>query len=116
MESEITRSHIKDGYGWLKCNTDPAKTAAVFSMQEQVVKTMAWKKMRGLSNIDLCRLCQKQKETVQHLLTCCKKSASTEYVRQHNNALKVFAVQWAINNGVLLPDIGIKFSGTANIG
>ena len=91
MQSEIPRNHTKDYYGWLKCNTDPAKTAAVFSMQEQMVETMAWKKMRGLSDNDQCRLCQKQKETVQHLLAGCEKLASTEYVRRHN-ALKVLAV------------------------
>ena len=94
MESEIPRNHTKDDYGWLKCNTDPAKTAAVFSMQEQMVETMAWKMMRRLSNNDQCRLFRKQKETVQHLPAGCKKLASTEYVRRHNNALKVMAVRW----------------------
>ena len=38
-QSEIPRNHTKDNYGWLKCITDPTKTAAVFSMQEQIVKT-----------------------------------------------------------------------------
>ena len=92
MQSEIPRNHTKDDYGWLKCNTDLAKTAAAFSMQEQMVETMAWKKMRGLSDNDQYRLCQKQKETVQHFLAGCKKLASTEYIRQHNNALKVLPV------------------------
>ena len=104
MQSEIPRNHTKDYCGWLKCNTDPAKIAAVFSMQEQMVETMAWKKMRGLSDNDQCRLCQKQKETVQHLPAGCQKLASTEYVWQHDNALKVLAVRWAVNNGVLSPD------------
>ena len=104
MQSEIRRNHTNDDYGWLKCNTDPAKTAAVFSMQEQMVETMAWKKMWGLSGIGQCRLCWKQNETVQHLLAGCKKLASTEYVRRHNNALKVLVVRWAINNDVLPPD------------
>ena len=43
MQSEIPRNHTKDDYRLLKCNTDPAKTAAVFSMQEQMVETIAWK-------------------------------------------------------------------------
>ena len=38
-QSEIPRNHTKDNYRWLKCITDPTKTAAVFSMQEQIVKT-----------------------------------------------------------------------------
>ena len=52
MESEIPRNHTKDDYGWLKCNKDPAKAAG-----EQMVETTAWKKMRGLSDNDQCRLC-----------------------------------------------------------
>ena len=89
IQSEISRNHTKDNYGWVKCNIDTLKTGAVFSMLEQMVETMAWKKMRGLSDNDQCRLCPKQKETVQHLLARCEKLASTEYVRRHNNALKV---------------------------
>ena len=54
MQSEIPRNHTKGDYGWLKCNTDPAKTSAVFSMQKQMVETMALKKMRGLSDNDQC--------------------------------------------------------------
>ena len=41
---------------------------------------------------------------VQYLLAGCKQSASTEYVRRCNNALKVMAVRWPINNGILPPD------------
>ena len=41
---------------------------------------------------------------MQHLPAGCEKLASTEYVRRHNNALKVMAVRWAINNGILPPD------------
>ena len=104
MQSKIPRNHTKNDYGWLKCNTDPAKTAAVFSMLEQMVETMAWKKMRGLSENDQCRLYRKQNETVQHLLAGCEKLARTDYVRRHNNAWKVMAVRWTMNNGVLPPD------------
>ena len=52
MESEIPKNHTKDDYGWLKCNKDPAKAAG-----EQMVETTVWKKMRGLSDNDQCRLC-----------------------------------------------------------
>ena len=34
MQSKIPRNHTKDNCGWLKCNTDTPKTAAVFSIQE----------------------------------------------------------------------------------
>ena len=42
----------------------------------------------------MCRVCGKTKETVhvQHLLAGCRKLEGTEYVRRHNNDLKVLAV------------------------
>ena len=42
-----------------------------------------------------CRLCREQKETVEHLLTGCKKIANSEYLTRHNRALMVMAVAWA---------------------
>ena len=77
---EFAKRNTQKPYEWLTCNTDSAKTAALFSMQEQMVKTMAWENMKGLSDNDQCRLYRKQKETVQHLLAGCEKLASTEYV------------------------------------
>jgi hypothetical protein len=66
-----------------------------------MIETKVWKKMRGLVDQDKCRLCGEFRETVQHLLAGCKKLAGSEYVRRHDNALKVLAVQWAIDNGLL---------------
>ena len=33
-----------------------------------------------------------------HLLSGCKKLAGTEYIKRHNNTLKVLAVKWATEN------------------
>ena len=63
-----------------------------------MIETKAWKKLRGLVDEDKCRLCGAFRETVQHLLAGCKKLAGSEYVRRHDNALKVLAVHWAIDN------------------
>ena len=52
-------------------------------------------------NDDKCQLCGEYRETVQHLLSGCKKLAGMEYVKQHDNALKVLAVKWAMENGLL---------------
>ena len=41
------------------------------------------------------------RETVQHLLSGCKKLAGSEYVKRHGNTLKVPAVKWAVENGLL---------------
>ena len=65
------------------------------SMIEQMVETRAWKKVRGLTENSLCRLCKEQPETMQHLLAGCKMLASSEYVARHNRTLMVMAVGWA---------------------
>ena len=68
LQSEIPMGFDKDDHGWLKCNTDPRKTASIYTLQEQMIETNAWKKMRGLVDQDKCRLCGEFGETVQHLL------------------------------------------------
>ena len=101
LQSEIPLKYDEEDYGWLKRNTDPRKTTSVYSLQEQMVKTTAWKKVRRLIDDEMCRVCGETKETVQHLLAGCKKLAGTEYVRRHNNALKVLAVWWAVKKRLL---------------
>ena len=98
MQSEVTVGFDKDDHDWLKCNTDSRKTASIFTLQEQMIETKALKKLRGLADEDKCRLCGAFIETVQHLLGGCKKLAGSEHVRRHDNALKVLAVHWAIDN------------------
>ena len=41
------------------------------------------------------------RETVYHLILGCKKLVGTEYVQRHNNTLKVLAVKWAVEIGLL---------------
>ena len=79
MQSKISAGYAKLDYGWLNCSTDPRKTVAIFSMQEQRVDTRAWKKLRGMGETDVCRSCE-AKETVQHLLSGCNKLSATEYL------------------------------------
>ena len=104
LQSKIPKLYGEDDFGWLKCNTDPRKTSSIFALQEQMIETKAWKKIRGLVDDDSCRLCGEHRETVQHLLSGCKKLAGTEYLKRHDNALKVLAVKWAIKNGMLPED------------
>ena len=104
LQSEIPKQYVADDYEWLKCNTNPRKTASIFSVQEQMVETKAWKLIRGLVNEDKCRLCGDLRETVQHLLSGCKKLAGSAYVKRHDNALKVLAVKWAIENRLIPED------------
>ena len=104
LQSEIPKQYVDDDYEWLKCNTNPRKTASIFVVQEQMVETKAWKLIRGLVNEDKCRLCGDSTETVQHLLVGGKKLAGSEYVKRHDNVLKVLAVRWAIENGLIPED------------
>ena len=101
LQSEIPTQYEDEDYSWLKCSTDPRKTDAIFALQEQMIKTRAWKKIRGLMREDMFRLCGEQRETVQHLLSGCKKLAGTEYITRHDNTLKVLVVKWESENGLL---------------
>ena len=63
LQSEIPKHYSEEHSGWLKCNTDPRKTSSKFALQEQIIETRAWKKIRGLVECDKCRLCGEQRET-----------------------------------------------------
>ena len=85
-----------DSHIWLNCNIDPSKVGAIIELQERMIETRYWKKVRGLEVVtDRCRLCDKFRETVDHLLSGCEKLAGTDYMKRHNNALMVLAVEWA---------------------
>ena len=73
LQSEIPKQYGDEDYGWLKCNTEPRKTSSIFALQEQMIETRAWKKIRGLVGDDKCRLCGEHRETVQHILSGCTK-------------------------------------------
>ena len=66
-----------------------------------MIETKVWKKTRGLVDDDKYRLCGEHRETAQHLLSGCKKLAGSEYVKRHDNTLKVLAMKWAVENGLL---------------
>ena len=40
MQKERLKDNDDNEHRWLKCNTDPKKTAAAFNLQEQIVKTI----------------------------------------------------------------------------
>ena len=39
LQSEISSKYDEADYEWLKCNTDPRKTASIFALQEQMVES-----------------------------------------------------------------------------
>ena len=66
-----------------------------------MVESRAWKKVRELIEDDKCSLCGEHRETIQQLLSGCKKLAGSEYVKRHNNTLKVLAVKWAMEMEIM---------------
>ena len=41
----------------------------------------------------------------KNLLSGCKKLAGIEYIKRHDNTLKVLAVKWASENGLMPDDV-----------
>ena len=41
LQSEIPAGFEKEDHVWLKCNTDPRKTASIFTLQQQMVEARA---------------------------------------------------------------------------
>ena len=102
MQSEAYQRMEEGDHQWLKCNNDPRKVAAIMEMQEQMVETAGWKASRGLPvESNRCRLCKEQTETVYHWLSGCKKLAGSEYIKRHDNALKILCVEWCKREGLM---------------
>ena len=58
MQSEIYQRLEEPSHQWRKCNINPAKVSAIINMQEQMTKTRAWKRNKGLVvDTDLGRYC-----------------------------------------------------------
>jgi len=102
MQGKGYKNLDKSSHLWLTCNIEPQKVASIIEMQERMIETKAWKRARGIEvDTDMCRLCSKFKESVDHLLAGCEKIAGNEYVKRHNNALMVMAVEWGKEKGLI---------------
>ena len=78
LQNETLVQYSEEKCGWLKCNTDPRKTSPIFTSQEQIVNTRAWKKVRELVERNKFRLCGEHRETVHSLLPRYKKLVGKE--------------------------------------
>jgi hypothetical protein len=105
MQSDVWKEQTEDTQDWLKRNLDPVKTASIINMQEQMVETRSWKISRALIDpSEKCRLCGEYNETVHHLVAGCKVLAGKDYLRRHNKALMIFAVQYSKLVGLITED------------
>ena len=86
-------------------NINPVKVSAIINLQEQIIKTRAWKSNKGLVvDTEFCRLCSEVPERVMHIISGCKMLASREYLTRHNNLLKILVVSWCKENELMERD------------
>lgn len=64
---------------------NPIKAAGIFSLQEQMRETKAWKILKEVGDKNSCRLYWAQIETVQHVLVGCDNLAGMKNNREHSN-------------------------------
>lgn len=73
-------------------NIFPETEGFAIAIQDQVIPTRSYKKyiLKDQSvPSTLCRICQNQNETIEHLLCSCTPLANTDYMRRHNNVAKI---------------------------
>ena len=101
FQSMVWSNQDERAFKWLDRNMMPEKVSAVMEVQEQMVETRLRIQETGRQVESVqCRLCGCQKETVQHWLAGCKILASRDYLKRHDDALKVFAVEWLKQEGL----------------
>ena len=75
--------------------------AAIMEILEQMVKTRFWKALGRMKlELEICRLCADER-AAHRLLATSEVFADNEYVRRHNNAFMVLAVEWGKVAGLL---------------
>uniref|UniRef100_A0A803TQZ4 Transmembrane protein 45B n=1 Tax=Anolis carolinensis TaxID=28377 RepID=A0A803TQZ4_ANOCA len=70
---------------WLTNGTLKETEGLILAAQEQAIRTNAIKaKIEKSADDPKCRLCKETDETIDHILSCCKKTAQTDYKQRHN--------------------------------
>ena len=102
MQSKGYEKLDEESHRWLQCNIEPKKIVSVIAVQEQMVETRVLKANRGLPvESDKWKICRQAKETVMHWLSGCRRLAAPEYLKRHNNALRILCVTLEIQKGLL---------------
>jgi hypothetical protein len=73
--------------GELFCETE----AYMVAIQDGVIPTRNYQKyITKTTNIkDECRKCGEKEETIEHVISGCRKMANEEYIKRHNNVAKI---------------------------
>jgi hypothetical protein len=79
-----------DSFRWMRKNLTGQQVARILRVQEQMVPTKMLAKIRGKNPEETkCRLCGKEEEGVIHWLSSCEYLARAEYLKRHDQALRV---------------------------
>ena len=93
--AEIEKEHIdkKTSLLWLqKGYLFPETEGFIMAIQDEVIRTRNYRKyiLKEPEIVhDLCRMCNKQSETIQHLVAGCEKLAPVEYKDRHDKVAKI---------------------------
>ena len=97
LQKEIPKQYSEGDSSCFKFNAGARRTSSIFVLQEQIIETRE-------CECDKCRLCGEQRETVHYLPSGYEKLVDTEYFKRRNNTLKLLAVNWAVEIGLLPED------------
>jgi hypothetical protein len=80
-----------EGFSWMQRNLTSQTITRVLRVQEQMVANKGLDRTRGKPVADItCRLCKEAEEGVKHWLNACQYLAKVEYLKRHDQTLRVF--------------------------
>ncbi|CAK9252792.1 unnamed protein product [Sphagnum jensenii] len=80
-----------EGFSWMQRNLTSQTIARVLRVQEQMVANKGLDRTRGKPVADItCRLCKEAEEGIKHWLNACQYLAKVEYLKRHDQTLRVF--------------------------
>lgn len=97
IDGETSNSYLTAGYLF------PETEGALVAIQDQVVPTRCHRKHILKQEVvsTKCRICGKEEETIQHLVSACSSLAPTAYQSRHDNMGKVLHQHIAQNVGLV---------------
>ena len=80
---------------WLRGGTlFPETEGFMLAIQDQIILIRNYQKFIHKFNInDKCRICNRESETIQHIISGCKLLANTEYLHRHNFSANIIHQQ-----------------------
>jgi hypothetical protein len=103
-ELEQPEINIQASHAWLKkSNIHPETEGFIFAIQDRVINTRNYKKhiCDLQSNIDKCRICGTEGETIEHIISSCTVLAQSEYKKRHDIFAKIIHMNLAVKFNLL---------------